>query len=126
MATKEAMEITLSHKREPICCRDDHKMKFEATGISWKARNSDQKAQAIASYHCVYDGCTVRYNLAEGYFTVVNTPEHPFFIEEPGVNLLRCPKHGTWLYRQKSKNSEERYMWHCGVEGCDYSRSRRF
>jgi hypothetical protein len=56
------------------------------------------------------DEPNTRETVAEGYFTVVNTPEHPFFIEEPGVNLLRCPKHGTWLYRQKSKNSEERYI----------------
>jgi hypothetical protein len=121
---KETLVAAMSDSLEPICCRDDHHMKFEKNGITWKAMPDDHEMQAAPSYHCSYNGCSVRYDLERGYFTVVNTPEHPFFVEEPGVNLLMCPKHGTWLYRKESDNCDERYEWHCGAEDCDYVHKR--
>jgi hypothetical protein len=116
----QVMEAVLSHNLEPICPRDDHQMHFEAKGIAWKSAVDGSRREFLPSYHCNYDGCSVRYDLLNGYFTVVLTPEQPYFIEEPGVNLLRCPQHGTRLYRSASDSPDSRYEWHCGVEGCTY------
>lgn len=85
-------EYTLNRSLEPLCPRDDHPMSYEAKGISWKARPEDESPQTLPSYHCEFEGCSVRYDLMNGYFTVVNTPDMPFFIEEPGVNLFQCPR----------------------------------
>jgi hypothetical protein len=54
----------------------------------------------------------------------VNVPDLPFFIEEPGVNVLRCPVHGTWLYRKESQEAYARYEWRCGADGCNYVHAR--
>ncbi len=97
-------------------------MRYEAHGVTWKELPDDKHPQTLASYHCGFEGCSVRYDLLNGYFTVVFTPDMPYFVEEPGVNLLRCPRHGTWLYRYENEEADtgERYEWRCGVEGCDY------
>jgi len=113
---------SLSHSLEPICPRDGHRMRYEANGVSWKELPNDKHAQSLEAYHCDFEGCSVRYDLVNGYFTVVFTPDMPYFLEEPGVNLLRCPQHGTWLYRHADRRHDgnDGYKWHCGVEGCDY------
>jgi hypothetical protein len=115
-------EYKISHALEPICPRDEHRMRFEPKGISWKALPDDREFETMPSYHCNYESCSVRYDPANGYFTVVLTPDQPYFIEEPGVNLLRCPRHGAWLYKTKTEHREgdHRFDWRCGVEGCDY------
>jgi hypothetical protein len=117
---QETIEIRLNHSLKPICPRDDRVMHYEAKGISWKETPEDKEVQVLPSYHCDFEGCSVRYDLFNGYFTVVHTPDQPFFIEEPGVNLVRCPRHGTWLYRKESHKGDSRYEWHCGVDDCDY------
>ncbi len=114
---KPLTESVLRHDLQPLCPRDDHPMHFEAKGISWKDHGS---TEILPSYHCGFTGCSVRYDLLDGYFTVVHTPELPFFIEEPGVNVLRCPEHGTWLYRAESDRTDSRYVWRCGVDSCNY------
>ena len=116
----QVSETSLNHKLEPLCPRDDQPMHFEEKGISWNAALDEQQKESMPSYHCNYEGCSVRYDLLDGYFTVVNTPDQPYFIEEPGVNLLRCPQHGTWLYRAKSDSPDSRFEWRCGVDGCNY------
>ena len=85
----------------------------------------DKIPQTIASYHCDHDGCSVRFDNLNGYFTVVLTPQQPYFIEEPGVNLLQCPENRTWLYRSESRDSNSRYRWRCGVDGCNYVHSQK-
>jgi hypothetical protein len=123
---KGHMQITeneLSTSLDPVCPRDDHHMKYEAKGISWKAAPSDKTPQHLPSYHCNFVGCSVRYDLLNGYCTVVFTPDQPFFIEEPGVNILPCPRHGTWLYRTENRDGDTHFSWRCGVEGCDYVRA---
>jgi hypothetical protein len=119
-------EKVLSHSLEPICPRDDHRMRYEAHGVTWKELPSDKHPQTLDSYHCGFEGCSVRYDLLNGYFTVVFTPDMPYFVEEPGVNLLRCPRHGTWLYRHEKKHdhTDEHYEWRCGVDACDYVHPR--
>ena len=102
----QVMEAALSHSLEPLCPRDDHRMHFETKGIAWKSALDERHREFLPSYPCNYDGCSVRYDLLNGYFTVVLTPVQPYFIEEPGINLLRCPQHGTWLYRKASHSPD--------------------
>jgi hypothetical protein len=78
--------------------------------------------ETLPSYHCRYLGCSVRYHPANGYFTVINEPDLPYFVDEPATNLVCCPRHGAWLYRE-AKNSAERLVLKCGIDGCDYVRS---
>lgn len=92
--------------------------------IKWDMRRTEYPESHTGSfYHCDFDGCSVRFDNLNDYFTVVLTPQQPYFIEEPGVNVLQCPEHHTWLYRSKSNNNNWRYSWRCGVEGCDYVHS---
>jgi hypothetical protein len=120
---KQKLENEMSHTLEPLCPRDGHVMQYEAKGIAWKELPLDKSPQTVASYHCDFEGCSVRFANESGYFTVVLTPEQPYFIEEPGINLLKCPEHNTWLYR--SADADERYHWRCGVEGCDYVHAQK-
>jgi hypothetical protein len=110
----------LSRDITPLCPRDNHEMSYEQHGIRW-AEELKSGTQQVSSYHCGYFGCSVRYDLHEGYFTVIDAPELPHFVEEPGVNLLRCPKHGAWLYRSNEQDSRGKLSWRCGVDGCDYT-----
>ena len=119
----QVTEYMLSHSLEPLCPREDHRMTYEAKGISWKPRPDDEPPQTLPSYHCNFEGCSVRYDLLNGYFTVVNTPGMPFFVEEPGVNLFQCPRHGTWLHRTESRGGSAHFAWRCGVDGCDFVRA---
>ena len=111
----------LSETLKPLCPRDNHVMRFEANGIRWKD-DAESALRTVRSYHCDFEGCSVRYNHTDGYFMVVDTPDHPFFVEEPGTNILQCPRHGTWLYRCREEHSDVALAWRCGVEGCDYVR----
>jgi hypothetical protein len=115
----------LSQNLEPLCPRDNHRMRYEGKGIHWKWE-ADDSVHTVASYHCDFEGCSVRYNHTDGYFSVVDTPDHPFFVEEPGVNILQCPRHGAWLHRSRyenNNNNNDALEWRCGVEGCDYVRA---
>ena len=123
----------------PLCPRDNHTMTFEPRAIYWR-EESDAKAQSdlrafsattqsseykntshpVGSYHCNDHGCAVRYTPEQGYFTVVEVPEQPYFVDEPGVNLLSCPIHKTWLYRREPEDGDG-FEWACGIDGCPYT-----
>jgi len=95
-------------------------MTYDEAGIAWK-EEFDTETQTLSSYRCDYMSCTVRYTPSEGYFTVVDTPNIPHFIEEPGVNLHTCPRHGTWLYQTRQEADTRELVWRCGIENCDYA-----
>ena len=105
-------DVLSSHLR-PLCSRDNHVMKYESGGS--RANTGDR-----ASYHCGYAGCSVRYNSTHGYYMLMGMPGHTYAVDEPGVNTLKCPIHGRWLYRRKNIDTEPGVRWCCGVEGCDY------
>jgi hypothetical protein len=113
--------LRISRDLSPLCSRHEHVMRYEEDGIRWK-EELDTKMQTVSSYHCGYMSCTVHYAPSEGYFTVVDTPQIPHFIGEPGVNLYICPRHGTWLYQSRAEGDTQRLVWRCGIENCDYSR----
>lgn len=116
----QTLSEVLSRKLKPTCPRDNRVMRLETRGIRWKD-NPASDSQIVASYHCDFEGCSVRYNNSYGYFTVIGTPDQPYFLEEPGVNILQCPRHGTWLYRCKGEPTDGGFHWRCGVDGCDYA-----
>src|SRR5215471_2255865 len=114
---KRTESLIMSDKLKPRCPRDNHVMRLEPAGIRWD--DPAGHTETLASYHCQYLGCCVRYDPANGYYTVINEPEAPYFVDEPGTNLERCPRHGTWLYRNTEAGTD-RFLLKCGVEGCDY------
>jgi hypothetical protein len=137
MKTKSAGEV-ISLNISPLCIRDDHVMKFEPDGIHWREETEEKSKSdlqgfaattqtfeyqdtkhAVGSYHCGHGGCSVRYTPQQGYFTVIEEPEEPYFVDEPGANTLACPIHEAWLYRRRRANSEA-FEWACGIEGCTY------
>ena len=103
----------LSSHLKPLCSRDNHVMKYESGGS--RANTGKQ-----ASYHCGLVGCSARYNSTDGYYMLVGMPDHANAVDEPGVNTVKCPIHGRWLYRRENIEAEPGVRWFCGVEGCDY------
>jgi len=111
--TQPGYSYVLDAKLEPLCSRDNKFMRYEASGLPSATDNRP-------SYHCGYEGCSVRYDLVNGYITLVGMPEQINPVEEPGVNTLKCEKHGAWLYRRRDPAKEWGDEWCCGVEGCDF------
>lgn len=116
---EQASSRIMSRTIRPLCPRHSHEMNYDEKGIHWKEGMAGQ-LETLCSYHCTFLGCMVRYTPAEGYFTVIDTPDVPHFVEEPGINIHQCPRHGTWLYRSKEDNSEHGVTWRCAIEDCDY------
>jgi hypothetical protein len=110
--TIASADVLSSHLR-PLCSRDNHVMKYESRG-SWS------NAENQTSYHCGFEGCSVRYNSTDGYYMLIGMPDHANPVDEPGVNTVKCPRHGHWLYRRQKIDAERGVRWSCGVEGCDY------
>jgi hypothetical protein len=117
---QEVSLLKLSDSIEPLCPRDSRMMRYDSKGIELSAEG---QSRATPYYRCGYQGCTVCYAPSEGYFTIIETPDVPQPVEEPGVNLLQCPRHGGWLYRGTAEKQEKRLVWRCGVKGCDYTRA---
>ncbi len=110
--TQPGYSLALDKELEPLCPRDNHVMRYEASGLP-------SGAESRPSYHCGHQSCNVRYDLISGYFTLIGMPDLVNPLEEPGVNTLRCKKHGTWMYRRRDSDGESGAAWCCGVEGCD-------
>lgn len=120
--SQDESPLRLSDHLKPLCSRHEHIMTYKKDGITWK-EEFDIEPQILSSYYCGYASCTVHYAPSEGYFTVIDTPNIPHFIEEPGVNLYTCPRHGTWLYQSREENGTQHLLWRCGVENCDYTKT---
>jgi hypothetical protein len=110
---KISLADVLNDGLRPLCSRDNHLMKYEAGGSRSNTGNQ-------ASYHCGFEGCSVRYDAVDGYYMLIGMPDHANPVDEPGVNIAKCPRHGRWLYRRRNIDSESGVGWSCGVEGCDY------
>src|SRR5580693_658119 len=96
MMTQPAEADGLDAKLEPLCPRDNKIMRYEASGLPSGTDNRP-------AYHCGHEGCSIRYDLANGYFTLIGMPEQVNPVPEPGVNMLVCERHGTWLYRRREQ-----------------------
>jgi len=105
-------DILNSHL-QPLCSRDNHVMKYEASHSRSNTGNQ-------ASYHCGFEGCSVRYDATDGYHMLIGMPDHANPVDEPGINTAKCPSHNRWLYRRENIHSEPGVDWRCSVGGCDY------
>ena len=108
-----SLENVLSRQLKPLCSRDNHVMKYELGG-------SRANTGHLASYHCGSTGYSVRYNSTAGYYMLFGMPGHAYAVDEPGVNTMKCPIHGRWMYRRKNIDAEPRIRWFCGVEDCQH------
>ena len=81
--TISSVHVLSSHLK-PLCPRDNHAMKYESAG-SWS------HAENEASYHCRFGGCSVRYKATDGYYMLIGMPDHANPVDEPGVNIMKCP-----------------------------------
>jgi len=108
-----SLENVLSRQLKPLCSRDNRVMKYESGGSRANSGN-------LASYHCGSVGCSVRYNSTAGYYMLMEMSGHAYALDEPGVNTVKCPIHGRWLYRRENIGAEPRVRWFCGVEGCHH------
>lgn len=115
--TQPSHAFLLDSKLEPLCPRDNKIMRYEASGLPSGTDNRP-------AYHCGHEGCNVRYDLVNGYFTLIGMPQSINPLAEPGVNALKCEKHETWLYRRRDQDGESGAAWCCGVEGCEYGTQR--
>jgi len=113
ISVRASLTDVLSSDLKPLCSRDNHIMKYQTRPPRSNAKNS-------ASYYCGFIGCSVRYHSANGYYTLIGMPDHANSVDEPGVNLLKCPNHHRWLYRRYSVDAQGSVRWGCGVKGCDY------
>jgi hypothetical protein len=109
---KIASVDVLSSNLKPLCPRENHVMKYES--LRSRSNSGDE-----ASYHCGFEGCSVRYNSRGGYYMLIGMPDHANPVDEPGVNILKCPRHHQWMYR-RAIDAEPGVYWCCGVEGCDH------
>jgi hypothetical protein len=115
MAQQTELE-KLSQSLRPLCPRDGRAMHFEAKGLAWQEGGRER---VTPCYSCEFEGCSVRYTPLDGYFTAIMMPDFPQAVEEPGINLLQCPRHNSWLYRTVAENAGDGLIWRCGVEACD-------
>jgi hypothetical protein len=96
-----SLEKVLSRQLKPLCSRDNRVMKYESGGSRANSGN-------LASYHCGSVGCSVRYNSTAGYYMLMGMSGHAYALDEPGVNTVKCPIHGRWLYRRENIGAEPR------------------
>jgi hypothetical protein len=115
---KISSPAVLNGHLKPLCSRDNHVMKYE--GIGSRANYGSQ-----ASYHCGFEGCSVRYDTTDGYYMLIGMPDHANTVDEPGVNTAKCPDHDQWMYRRKNVHAEAGISWCCGVAGCDHTGRRQ-
>jgi hypothetical protein len=66
---QRTLSVPLSRTLKPLCPRDNHIMTYEEKSVRCKD-DSEDGTQTVASYHCEFEGCSVRYTHADGYFTV--------------------------------------------------------
>jgi hypothetical protein len=85
--TQPADAYKVDAQLEPLCPRDNNTMRYEASGLPSGTDNRP-------SYHCGHGGCNVRYDLVNGYFTLIGMPESINPLAEPGVNFLSARNTG--------------------------------
>lgn len=92
----------------------------------WRMAHDSGSTKVGPSYRCNFEGCTVRYTAAQGYFELNN----PANAQDFGVRaeLLCCtynPQHNPAIigYAKQSlgNQTEETRQWQCLAESCNFS-----
>ena len=73
--TMSSADVLNSHLK-PLCSRDNHVMRYESRGFRSNAGHQ-------ASYHCGFEGCSVRYDATDGYYMLIGMPNHANPVDEP-------------------------------------------
>jgi hypothetical protein len=106
----------------PACPRDNSVMVYDGTYLCMTdiVRHPGRFERYLPSYRCGAEGCVVRYRHVQGYFTLEASAEFPTVKPVPGVNVVKCPEHGHWLYMRARSVGEKGASWCCAEEGCNH------
>jgi hypothetical protein len=92
----------------------------------WRMAHDSGSTKVGPSYRCSYDGCTVRYTQAQGYFELNNPADAQSFVVH--AEILCCtydPKHYPAIvgYAKESigDRTEESRHWQCLAANCNFS-----
>jgi hypothetical protein len=92
----------------------------------WRMAHDSGSTKVGPSYHCNYDGCTVRYTPAQGYFELNNLAGAQNFVVS--AEILCCtynPQHYPAIvgYAKESisNQTEESRHWQCLAADCNFS-----
>src|SRR5437879_6992881 len=102
--TFASADILGRHLR-PLCSRDNHAMKYESSG------SSSNNAGNQAAYHCGFMGCSVRYNLVDGYYMLIGMPDHANPATDRKSTRLnsshRCISYAVFCLKKKKRNNSK-------------------
>jgi hypothetical protein len=92
----------------------------------WRMAHDAGSTKVGPSYRCSYNGCTVRYTQAEGYFELNQPADAKDFVVN--AEILCCtynPQHFPAIvgYAKESigNQTEESRHWQCLAANCDFS-----
>jgi len=92
----------------------------------WRMAHDSGSAKVGPSYRCSYEGCTVRFTAAQGYFELNNSADARNFVVN--AEILCCtydPQHYPAIvgYTKQSigHHTEESRHWQCLAENCNFS-----
>jgi hypothetical protein len=92
----------------------------------WRMAHDAGSTKVGPSYRCSYDGCTVRYTQAEGYFELNQPADAKDFVVN--AEILCCtynPQHFPAIvgYAKESigNHTEESRHWQCLAANCNFS-----
>jgi hypothetical protein len=92
----------------------------------WRMAHDAGSTKIGPSYRCSYEGCTVRYTRAQGYFELKNTEDAQNFVVN--AEILCCtynPQHYPAIvgYAKESigHQTQESRHWQCLDANCDFS-----
>jgi hypothetical protein len=92
----------------------------------WRMAHDAGSTKVGPSYRCSYEGCTVRYTQAQGYFELNNPANAQNFVVN--AEILCCtydPKHYPAIvgYAKESigNQTEESRHWQCLAANCNFS-----
>jgi hypothetical protein len=92
----------------------------------WRMAHDAGSTKVGPSYRCSYEGCTVRFTEAQGYFELNNPADARNFVVN--AEILCCtydPRHNPAIvgYAKQSigHQTEESRHWQCLAENCNFS-----
>ena len=92
----------------------------------WRMAHDTGSTKVGPSYRCSYDGCTVRYTSAGGYFELNNPAGAQNFVLS--AEILCCtynPQHYPaivgYVKQSIGRQTEESRHWQCLAENCNFS-----
>ena len=99
----------------PLCYEHHIRMEFNR----FVATPGEEKR--IGCYLCPEPGCSVRFNLREGYFMMIR---HKEYTERDIIPCVSCPRDGGLMYLAQTKQANRSFrLWRC--PRCRMTRTNR-